>query len=139
MEMSVSPSVEPGLVIGNIFGLLNLFQVNKIMNSLLDLLFTTNFETEVHLADYTLLPLEIHGGHPTFEFDVACRITEEMAFSKSFLHFSNGSFDKMNEYLESIHWEQEFHHSGLDVCVKCFYNLIDFIVDKFIHTQENCS
>ncbi|KAL3273605.1 hypothetical protein HHI36_015037 [Cryptolaemus montrouzieri] len=123
LGVSLPPIVEPGLVVGNIFGLLNLFQVNKMMNSngsLLDLLFTTNSVTEVRLADYPLLTLDIYCGHPAFEFDVARRITEGMSLSESFLDFSNGSFDKINEYLESIHWEQEFLNSGLDACVERF-------------------
>ncbi|KAL3265570.1 hypothetical protein HHI36_009775, partial [Cryptolaemus montrouzieri] len=48
--------------------------------SLLDLLFTSNSETEVRLADYTLLPLDIRRSHPAFAIDVACRIAEGMGF-----------------------------------------------------------
>ncbi|KAL3273038.1 hypothetical protein HHI36_014494 [Cryptolaemus montrouzieri] len=94
--------------------------------SLLDLLFNTNSETEVRLSDYTLPPLGIHGGHPAFEFDIAYRITEETAFR---------IFDKIYEYLESIHWKPELLNSGLDAFVERFFNLIDFALISSSHAR----
>lgn len=118
----------------------NLYQNNQVTNvhgSILDLVFTENQSTAVHLADEVLLPLDAY--HPALNLQIELDNATNnncLECDDFYRDFKNADWNLFSDFLSQFNWDVMLSGRSLDEMINIFYEVLYLAIDTFIPLKK---